>query len=137
MRGLTRSLGTVAISALVAGCGAAEPDAQLFSGLVAHGHHVGGSVEFRGAVGGTWNSTADPPAICESKVVQVTITGPTHGDTGTLLVDSTGFIYLDVEKYGDFQGTGGVLQPGRGFRVDADIATLAGKSTHVTGALTC
>jgi hypothetical protein len=122
----------------VCGCGsAADPDAQAFAGLVAHGHTVSGSVVFTGAVPGTWHAVADPPAICAPAQVRVTIAGPRTGDIGTLSVSSDGSIYLDVERYGDFLGTGGVLRPGHGFRVDAAIATLRGKQAHVTGSLTC
>ena len=119
-------------------CGsAADPDAQAFAGLVAHGHGVSGTVVFTGAVTGTWHAVADPPAICAPAQVRITISGPRAADIGTLSVSSDGSIYLDVEAYGDFLGTGGVLQPGRGFRVDAAIATLRGKRAHVSGGLSC
>jgi hypothetical protein len=122
----------------VCGCGsAAEPDAQVFAGLVAHAHNVRGSVVFSGAVPGTWHAVSDPPAICAPAQVRITIAGPGSGDIGTLSVASDGSVFLDVERYGDFHGTGAVFHPGRGFEVDADIATARGKTAHVTGSLAC
>jgi len=122
----------------VCACGsAADPDSQVFSGLAAHARTVAGTVVLTGAVPGTWRAVADPPAICAPAQVRITIQGPRSGDIGTLTVASDRSILLDVERYGDFHGGGAVFHPGHGFEVDADIATVRGRTAHVTGSLTC
>jgi hypothetical protein len=130
--------GATLLPLAVCACGsAAEPDAQVFGGLAAHAHTVSGSVVFTGAVPGTWHAAGDPPAICAPAAVRITIVGPRSGDVGTLSVSSDGSILLDVERYGDFNGSRAVFHPSRGFQVDAGIATLRGRTAHVTGSLAC
>jgi hypothetical protein len=141
VRHLARSLlvaaATLPVLAACACGGAAEPEAQVLGGLVAHAHTVSGSVVLTGAVPGTWHAAGDPPAICAPAAVRITIVGPRGGDVGTLSASSDGSVFLDVERYGDFHGSGAVFHPSRGFEVDADIATLRGRTAHVTGTLAC
>jgi hypothetical protein len=98
-----------------------------------------GSVSFTGDVTGTWSKAGTASeSTCSATEAIIHIAGPGSGDEGNLHVKSDGSVWLDAEKYGDFNSTtGGTLRAGKGLDVDASIATARGKTAHVSGSLSC
>ena len=115
--------------------------AALGATLLATGCGSGGgsSVRFTGDVSGTWSKAGEArESTCGSTEAVIHIQGPASGDEGDLHVKSDGSVWLDAEKYGDFTSTkGGTLEAGKGFKVEADVATVRGKKAHISGELAC
>jgi hypothetical protein len=129
------SLVLLGLTLAMAAC-ASDPDADVLSGLAAHGR-ASGSASLQGDVSGNWKAATDEAPVCGAGEVKIPVVGPAQGDIGYLIVKSDKSIWLDAEKYGDFYGDGAAFHPNSGFVVDADIATLRGKHAHVSGTFTC
>lgn len=121
-----------AVALPVAACGSSESGGN-------GGGAGSGSVTFSGDVTGSWTKAGESSeSTCSATEAVIHIQGPSSGDEGDLHVKADGSVFLDAEKYGDFTATsGGTLKPSKGLSVDADIATVRGKQTHVKGDLSC
>ena len=128
----------VAVAGLAAACAPPDDDTQALSALVSQPHQPTGSVTFKGTIPGIWHPTTEwGSSVCGSGEIRVWIQGPTTDDRGALEVKSDGTIWVDIEKYGDYYANNGTFRPGKGFTVNADVATVRGKTAHVEGTLSC
>ena len=102
-----------------------------------------GHVVFTGAITGEWIESGDDlhPAdqlqLCLPTAVSIHIKGPTPGDFGNVLMGEGGELSIDIEKYGDFAGSGGTFTPSVGMVADIDLSGPPGKPLHIRANLQC
>ena len=130
-------LGAASLLLLVA-CATPDDETQALSALLSQPHQPSGSVTFSGSIPGTWHPTTDwGSSVCGAGEIRIWIQGPAISDRGALEVKSDGTVWVDIEKYGDYFAPNGVFRPGKGFSVNAEVATLRGQHAHVAGTLNC